>query len=546
MGYFHKPTTVNDTQPRGVPVIDWSNPLSRDLEVCYVPQAGYSPNLGKYTEAGGILLSGYAGSDSVSISQNRDGKGLLTTSGDAVDTNGLKDILENPINDFDQQAFSNNTFVFFAKILDDIEGPQILYSFGGTGSGLTVYYKTSPDTIGLQTTISSTDSQADSTSTYVVGDTVLVVVTSDGSTHTLYINGVQEGQLTSKTLGTNTGGLHLHSSDINVLAGCDNFGGISYLFAGYNRVLTSSEIKSISTNPWQIFKAEQPYTWINTAAASETGYYLENLGRVNTVQPRNIPVVDWGNPLSHGLTFATDLGGEVVYDAVSGASPVKNDLSTKENRLTARQSVGDGTNAYSFTQLGLQNAFTLVCGVKRLSYAAAHVRHLSLSDVSTTNVRISLGRVGTGGSTTIWRLNPNDGTTNLLVDSGNVTSNNTPAVLVGTYSDTECTLSVDGVQVDSDTTGQTMSGLDTITVHGVSYSGGLSDIVDSSAGTDICLVYSRVLSDAEIKSISANPWQIFKSEAYPVFMGSAAVTPPATGYTAEYYFKLLMANGGYL
>ncbi len=228
--------------------------------------------------------------------------------------------------------------------------------------------------------------------------------------------------------------------------------------------------------------------------------------------------IDWSNPIARKLRAAVFYMPNInaVYDSVSnkvyqGTSEI---LGIKDGEKSLKF---DGANDYFKIPIsGLGGEVTVIgkFPIETLS-AASHLRGVTLTDSSTTSVRLSIGRLNASYPT--WRVNNNDGSTNHIVDSENesivdgiistVATVETGASITKAYINGVADLGTSRAGT-SNAGNLSFSGLDTLTLGAVTYSTGQNDFWENYIS--YALVFDRALSSKEIKSLYDNPYQILK------------------------------------
>jgi len=251
---------------------------------------------------------------------------------------------------------------------------------------------------------------------------------------------------------------------------------------------------------------------------------MTTLKRVRTTQPQGACAIDWRNDLSKGLvSFGTALNG-TPYDFV-----VKQRL--LKNNTAAVGPSSEGIAAISSTDL--TDHWYL-----NYPYIASSTPAITLFvwAYSTTTVDVKRAlRLFVPGNSTASQITFGDsfysrvyadvsvvgGAVSCPGTIGAVVANK-PTLIVFTQSLSSYALWVDrarqnygastGTNVLGGITGITIAGGGTFSGKGTSLKGGV-----------ICWgVWTRAISDTEIKSLSDNPWQIFAPISQPIFVGTVA------------------------
>ena len=295
--------------------------------------------------------------------------------------------------------------------------------------------------------------------------------------------------------------------------GNDINGGTTYANAAtelslvWNRVLSDAEIKSISANPWQICKAPQRY--LNNPVKSivvpkPAVAPLALRGSTRTSQPQGAVGIDWGNPITYGLVNH--------FNSVTGISRSK--ITTGVTKLTPRAkgiilSPQSTESGYSSPQPGEAVTFLAVIERNFQSFSDTQGDPIFRYGSNSFGSAFGTGLVCDGyanGLALKFFLRQASGAGELaIVDTVTASSGSKLQIVIGRYKKSSVfDLTINGVL----TVGTpTANGVDT-TFYNRIYTGGNNN-TQSKGGTYLAAAWKRALSDAEIKSISANPWQIF-------------------------------------
>lgn len=219
-------------QPQGPVQIDWSNPLTRGLQSLWRFDQLLDVRTNKrfaITETTGMTPS----------SPSLCGKGVKRTT---VTTNlGYIDLNAALTSDFTLVALHvPSSLANPGELLDDDDFPRRLqFRAGSTGNTEFIFFNTA----GSAFTASSSGIQ--------VNSVCISAATKLGSTITAYTDGVPGTPVT--VTGTPQSGTTTVRAFVGRNGG-DNYQGTQVFSAWFNRALSDGEIKSISANPWQIFK----------------------------------------------------------------------------------------------------------------------------------------------------------------------------------------------------------------------------------------------------------------------------------------------------
>lgn len=268
-----------------------------------------------------------------------------------------------------------------------------------------------------------------------------------------------------------------------------------------------------------------------------------------TQQPQQAPQIDWSNPITAGLAFAFLLGGQTPVGIAGGASHLASapyvaaalgptpmgvaaKASSNVNRIMDTGSTGITSNTYSLfaagtgTPTGVQSAIdddSSSVGARRFQFRtnAGKVEFISFVNDSTNTgviaapVAMSAAEMARGF--TMGATCSPTGTAvfqNGLKAIGSV-SPGTPRSASGNF--------YIGCRKNTTTSGTAQAWL----------VGGLSLV----AG------WSRVLSDAEMQSLAANPWQIFRAPQRRLWYAATSASDATGALAANLDGALFTASG---
>ena len=223
-------------------------------------------------------------------------------------------------------------------------------------------------------------------------------------------------------------------------------------------------------------------------------------------QPQGMSSIDWSNPITQGLAIAVMPNANGARELTLSTPSAK--VGSPSNSVGSRgvASIGSGgANYFTFTdydKYDLVGPITVIAVVDGISGGVSG-GYLSKGPIDTANTPFFFGRSGSivslsrGGASDYQRFN----TTNT------VTAPDAPCVFGVTQN---------GVLGSGATCNYYLNGV----TPGSSAGGGMANTVAAAnalpvrfAGTKekvyLALAFNRVLSGAEIKSLSDNPWQIF-------------------------------------
>lgn len=227
-----------------------------------------------------------------------------------------------------------------------------------------------------------------------------------------------------------------------------------------------------------------------------------------TSQPQQAVGIDWGNPITRGLVhvYTPKNSGDFVNVGVTNA--------VTKNGVSSRFS--SGASAYASSAAKVSSLpLTLFALTKQ-------------SITGTDHALINIGASTNNRHVLYWNIDRPA----IFSNAGATNSQARPAsaipgagewkALTGVVAASNSrSIYVDGVLTATDTATVSPAALDSVHI-GCTYVSGARSLY-YSGDIAIGLVFARALSDAEIRSISQNPWQIFKPIPRRIFV------PVATG-----------------
>lgn len=472
------------SQPQ-VPIgIDWSNPITKGLSSCFIPTSEVE-----------IIT----GAKDVSVStKNPDkvfqkGKAFVTTNADTAS------II------FSVKGFSTAPITVFAlaSITDNTSAGEI-YAYGAN----TTYHTTIRKVGNVFGAVSNSNSGTPTVGSVVaeLGRPYSLVVTDPYTTNSfsLYVDGIIDGSpnTTGNRVSSSSSGISYAGSMYQASAarGVNLFLGLSW-----TRILSDAEIKSISDNPWQIFLPiirGIPFEVIRGASTVRSSYMmgttnpelsLTSLIPINTkVSPSSQPQtpigIDWSNPITKGLAEVFVNGFEYISGKPSNST---------QRGIRPAGRVESATGVYNTK---FDTADQTIIGHFSMSSDNVDYNGLlygyygSAVDAAQFGVSFANGNVmwinrANGGGSPIsgaYSLN----TDNIYAMAGTMNSGN-PA-----------TCYINGKEVYS----CAQSGVGAFTLDTRKVFRKATSPAKMSAWA---YRFTRVLSPAEIASLSNNPWQIF-------------------------------------
>lgn len=476
------------TQPQEVVGIDWNNPLSQDLVRCMNFGVGVIDlvNANKNTTVIRTNSSLVNSPEGISLL----GAGTLPQ-GVVLSNKGLNNTPFNGlIPDGTPFTIAIGVVPFSASTREAIFSD---YVSGGSSSS-----------INIEQTVTNTyrfsNGNSVTTGTTVPGKFTHLCFTRGSGLLNAYVDAVVG---TSAASGSPTGGGSTVLGGPGDFTGGLNFKGrIPYFFL-WNRVLSDSEIKSLSQNPWQLFEPQQVYV---------PRYPVTTAPRLRitevpwSTQPQESVGIDWGNTLTQGLISVavpngTTIPANVVGPAWTAASGVSFGVGSAGRSVIA-------TTTSQYWQTGLVDPIAL-SGFTALVF---------FRKTDSVNRASSLFGVTSGGILSN-RLNAHvpwsDGLT--YFDFGGASGNNRisvsgldyskPTVMVFAAGARGISITQDGVLKASNSVpiSRTSAGVPFYYLKGDQPSGDLTE-------TFLFCVWDRMLHNSEIAAVSANPWQLFKPE----------------------------------
>lgn len=304
--------------------------------------------------------------------------------------------------------------------------------------------------------------------------------------------------------------------------------------AFWNRALSAAEEKAVRSNPWQIFKAPgkyidiQPRQFFSPLESRKIETTTGVLAKVapallsratRTAQPQGPVGVDWGNPLTRGLCFLVS-GLDGSLDLVSGTRAT----SAKSKSVTAKGVGVAATSGSSPLQWGHApivgstgsgtGDVTLMAFSDTASAGSAGATLIGqmMSGSPFSQVQLMVNFSGQAGVSTngVATIEAYSGAARGYADTDSSGVDGLMHCYAGIKygSGTAHKIFIDGVSKTAATGSSGNFGIaasSRIAVGGEAYSTSRSVI----ASIPFAAAWNRALSDAEIKSISNNPWQIF-------------------------------------
>lgn len=252
-------------------------------------------------------------------------------------------------------------------------------------------------------------------------------------------------------------------------------------------------------------------------------------------QPQGPVEVDWANPIARGLNFCVVNAFDHAGDKT--AARVDVNRSTSPSGVVERFIFNSNTSAISVAgNFASPNLTQLILGRTDGNAPPGPMGVLGVSGIPSVTTVAGGFIKHVGGD--FWRFS--------IIDSGgqknafdtSVTSKGRLDLIVGVANGTNVRLFRDGVLKGTAAAGNATGVVNSLSI-GTSCN-------SQSFGGDVALAcnWNRALSDAEIASISANPWQLFRDDTSDVLIfdmgaGGGAVT----AYGAPASLSLVAASG---
>lgn len=226
--------------------------------------------------------------------------------------------------------------------------------------------------------------------------------------------------------------------------------------------------------------------------------------RTRTQQPQGAVQIDWCNPITRSLVSVALEDG---YDVVLGRwfVPVNAPLVKANKAGRCVEFVGASSKYKSVQTKG---------GINRIDHSmfclyrpATLTAHAVMSAVAADNVSRSVIFCGNNGSAFSFGSDTGSGAA-----SATITANRLYAVGLAVSGQNSQSIWVDGVRT------QGVIYAPSAHMNSIYHGARMNSTIGSFATGELTLpmVWNRALSDAEMKSLAANPWQIFKGRRLPV------------------------------
>ena len=224
-------------------------------------------------------------------------------------------------------------------------------------------------------------------------------------------------------------------------------------------------------------------------------------------QPPGWAEIDWSNPITDGLIVAVN--GATLIDHVSG-KPLT--ITNNNGRSSSINGLSANFNNSMYGSIPISwsgGPFTLLA-VGRCTADTSNDAYCSVGNSGSSANDVLIYRAATNDCSYLFSRTSGSFVQTSAVDSSNLTDRFYTLAGV-TYSSTDRRLFVDGVQLSNSTASLSIaSNINTFYYGAHRTSGTASNFFDGQI--PVAMLFGRALSAGEVKSISANPWQIFKAK----------------------------------
>jgi hypothetical protein len=242
-------------------------------------------------------------------------------------------------------------------------------------------------------------------------------------------------------------------------------------------------------------------------------------------QPQRGARIDWANPLTSRLSTAIVFNGP-AYDAVSGSLLTSTSFGSAPNISAGTKGLGlagsGGGVALTGKNFQLPSEYTVTCLVSLSAVDASYGGVISIANSAGTETAFQIQR---GSATDAFAVSTS--TASYGVASGGSISG-----LVGKYACITFTRTASGTKLVINAVATTGTAGTVGTIGNgriVIFGERASSATTGSDGLAYGLyIHNRALSDAEIKSLSDNPWQLFAPVSRAIWV---PVSAGSTGYT---------------
>lgn len=339
-----------------------------------------------------------------------------------------------------------------------------------------------------------------------------VINRAPGEAHFLYATGLSDGadNVQPRTTNPSAGKFRVGSSGEFT---ADSFDGDIAVCLIFKKALSDEARKAYRNNPSLAFSGSfGGPTFTGITEAKIRGPKM--LSRVRTIQPQNPVGVDRGNPITRGIRLAWSgfVADRAATGQVFGNPATQINIVTPEGR--AFNTSSNPADAGSFPLTSNFTELTYVIDVREIASASGH-----LFGTAEPNYGINKGTSFVRGSSNLGVTMVTAGPTSTTVYSPNtvVYGQWRKVALRIAFNGTDYTLSLfeSGVLTASATGGYTPT-----TRASINFCGTMADAIFGTTNASLrsAFVWNRALSDAEIKSVSTNPYQIFAPVETPIWL----------------------------
>ena len=484
--------------------IDWSNPLTKGLIAAIDPVSG--TNL--ISKAPPTFSNA-----AKSVTKNGVAKVTIVNTSSYETYTFNRSTVNNACSYFVLCDYALPTGSPSTFILGDVEASGVGYNAGlysNTGN-FSFYVK---NTSGIVASVTST------TTALSAINNLRLAGTYDGANIRVFVNGVNE----ASNGHTGNVGIDAFSLNFNRWNNYVGFGVSLNIGLVWNRALSNAEIKSISDNPWQIFRPIPRRISIPPIPKLPSKVGIPGLPTILPIyaqQPQTNVGINWNNPITKGLIFNINAATAQPESYVGSARRSVNTEGVSFDYVNP-------SSTYFPHIDGLIGPITIMTLVRPRTFS--NYTPIITKAFGSTNVIPFDIRIGNDISDSKFYIARANTSTKTYYTNSDKLIANTDSIVAVTFSDglvnTPPTIwyGKKGSTLTSilpeNSTG-TATGLVTDDINSKIKIGGVSSMSTGLNGNIYFIyIWNRVLSPAEIQAIGDNPWQIFKPLAHKQFVGN--------------------------
>jgi len=233
--------------------------------------------------------------------------------------------ISSPVAGIFHAAFTRASWVTWATIEVDTNGPMTLFEEGGSSKGIAIGYRNGPNTINFVVKTEGTDDELASSTTFTPSNDIICIgCVFDNGAVSLYINGVLEDT------GSGLGAIGEHADEPGVLGpnGTDAYnsgeewGGALCTAYRFDDVLTDQDMALLYADPYAMFRHEHVQTVFSVPAAGDLSIDIsqsidvsESVALAGLITDIAIDLYDQLN-LTESISVAMNLGAISINEAV--------------------------------------------------------------------------------------------------------------------------------------------------------------------------------------------------------------------------------------